>query len=149
MVTMQPLQVMVVCTNRTCKIGCSQHPQEGVGSIRSCSLQQQCVICSVHVPVYLLQEWVQPRILCFLDVLHQLSVFGDQLPQVGQFLQQSGKQEVVIGVVGQQVEPQHLDDALLQLLHQRHVHQAWAVCGEGIRQRNDVRKEGSVSRFKI
>lgn len=88
---------------------------------------------------------MQPRVLCFLDVLHQLSMLGDQLPQIGQFLQQSGEQEVVVGVVGQQVEPQHLDDALLQLLHQRHVHQAWAVCGEGIQQRNDVRKEGSVS----
>lgn len=81
----------------------------------------------IHVSVDLLQQRVQRRVLCFLDVLHQLSVLRDQLPEVSQFLQQSGEQEAVVGVVGQQVEPQHLHDGLLQLLHQRHVHQARTV----------------------
>lgn len=32
-------------------------------------------------------------------------MLGDELPEVGQFLQKSGKEEGVVGVVGQQVEP--------------------------------------------
>ncbi len=74
-----------------------------------------------------MQERVQRRVLCCLDFLHQLSMLGDQLPEVGQFLQQPGEEEVVVRVVGQQVEPQCLNNAFLQLLHQRHVHQAWAI----------------------
>lgn len=101
-----------------------------------------CPIFSVHVPVYLLQERVQRGVLRCLDFLHQLSMLGDQLPEVSQFLQQSGEEEAVVGVVGQQVEPQCLNDAFLQLLHQRHVHQAWPIWSEGIRQRE--REEGGL-----
>lgn len=82
---------------------------------------------SIHVSVYLLQERVERRVLRLLDLLHQLSVLGDQLPEVSQLLQQPGEEEAVVGVVDQQVAPQHLNDCLLQLLHQRHVHQAGAV----------------------
>lgn len=88
---------------------------------------------------------MQRGVLRRLDVLHQLSMLGDQLPEVGQLLQQPGEEEAVVGVVGQQVEPQCLNDAFLQLLHQRHVHQAWAVWREGIRQRGGGEKEDSVS----
>lgn len=80
---------------------------------------------------------MQRRILQCLDFLHQLSVLGDQLPEVGQFLQQPGEEEVVVGVVGQQVELQCLDDAFLQLLHQRNVHQARTIWKEGITQKED------------
>jgi len=89
---------------------------------------------SVHVPVYLLQERVQRRVLRHLDLLHQLSMLGDQLPEVGQFLQQSREEEVVVRVVGQQVEPECLNNAFLQLLYKRHVHQAWAIWREGIKE---------------
>lgn len=64
-----------------------------------------CANSSVHVPVYLLQQRVQRRVLRCFDFLHQLSMLGDQLPEVSQLLQESGKEEGVVGVVGQQVEP--------------------------------------------
>lgn len=64
-----------------------------------------CAVLSVHVPVYFLQERVQRRVLRRLDFLHQLSMLRDQLPEVSQFLQQSGEKEGVVGVVDQQVEP--------------------------------------------
>lgn len=56
---------------------------------------------------------MQRRVFGGLDLLHQLSVLGHQLAQVGQFLQQSGEEEGVVGVVGQQVEPQRLHNSLL------------------------------------
>lgn len=84
--------------------------------------------CSIHVSVDLLQERMQRRILRLLDLLHQLRVLGDQLPQVGQLLQKLGEEEGVVRVVGQQVEPQDLHDALLHTLDVAHVHQAGPVC---------------------
>lgn len=82
---------------------------------------------SVHVSVDLLQQRVQRRVLSLFDLLHQLRVLGDQLPQVGQFLQQPREQEGVVRVVGQQVELQHLHDVLLHPLDVSHVHQARSV----------------------
>lgn len=58
---------------------------------------------SVHVSVDFLQERVQRGVLRRLDLLDQLSVLRDQLPEVGQLLQQPGEEEGVVGVVGQQV----------------------------------------------
>lgn len=76
-------------------------------------------------------------------------MLGDQLPEVGQFLQQPGEEEVVVRVVGQQVEPQCLNDAFLQLLHQRHVHQAWAIWrGRGQREKEGACEEGGFNFFK-
>ncbi|TNN37965.1 hypothetical protein EYF80_051874 [Liparis tanakae] len=57
----------------------------------------------------------------------QLGVLRDQLPEVSQLLQQLGEEEGVVGVIGQQVELQHLHDALLHPLDVHHVHQARAV----------------------
>lgn len=54
-------------------------------------------------------------------------MLGDQLPEVRQFLQQSGEKERVIGVIGQEMELQHSYDALLHSLNVCHVHQAWTV----------------------
>lgn len=54
-------------------------------------------------------------------------MLSDQLPEVRQFLQQSGEKESVIGVIGQEMELQHSYDALLHPLNVRHVHQAWTV----------------------
>lgn len=70
---------------------------------------------------------MQRCVLCLLDLLHELRVLGDQLPQVGKFLQQLGEEECVVRVVGQQVELQHVHDALLHALDAHHVHQARAV----------------------
>lgn len=82
---------------------------------------------SVHVSVDLLQQGVERHVLCFLDLLDQLSMLGDQLPEVGQFLQQLGEEEGVVWVVGQQVEPQHLNNVLLHALNVANVHQAGTV----------------------
>lgn len=54
-------------------------------------------------------------------------MLGDQLPEVRQFLQQSGEKEGVIGVIGQEMELQHSYDALLHPLNVCHIHQAWTV----------------------
>lgn len=59
---------------------------------------------SVHVSVDLLQEWVQRRVLCLFDLLHQLCMLSDQLPEVSQFLQQPGEEESVVRMIGQQME---------------------------------------------
>ena len=59
---------------------------------------------SVHVSVDLLQERVKRSVFCLFDLLHQLSVLGDKLPEVGEFLQQLGEEESVVRVVGQQME---------------------------------------------
>lgn len=90
----------------------------------------ECVCClspSVHVSINLLQQWVKWGVFCFFDLLHQLCMLGDQLPEVRQFLQQSGEKEGVIGVIGQEMELQHSYDALLHPLNVCHVHQAWTV----------------------
>lgn len=60
-------------------------------------------------------------------------MLGDQLPEVSQLLQQSGEEEAVVRVIGQQVEPECLNDAFLQPLHLRHIHQAWPIWRDGIR----------------
>lgn len=54
-------------------------------------------------------------------------MLGDQLTEVGQFLQQIGEEEGVVWVVGQQVEPQHLNNVLLHALNVANVHQAGTV----------------------
>lgn len=54
-------------------------------------------------------------------------MLGDQLTEVGQFLQQIGEEEGVVWVVGQQVELQNLNNVLLHALDVGHVHQARAV----------------------
>lgn len=82
---------------------------------------------SVHVFVDLLQEWVKRGVLCLFDLLHQLCMLSDKLPEVRQFLQQLGEKESVIGVIGQQMELEHVHDALLHLLDVLHVHQAGPV----------------------
>lgn len=54
-------------------------------------------------------------------------MLSDQLPEVSQFLQQLWEEEIVVGVIGQQMELQHLHNALLHTLDVLHVHQAWSV----------------------
>lgn len=76
-----------------------------------------CPSLSVHVSVNLLQQRVKGGVLCLFDLLHQLGMLGDQLPEVRQFLQQSGEKERVIGVIGQEMELQHSYDALLHPLN--------------------------------
>lgn len=63
-------------------------------------------------------------------------MLGDQLPEVRQFLQQSGEKERVIGVIGQEMELQHSYDALLHSLNVCHVHQAWTVWSERVGKKN-------------
>lgn len=105
-------------------------------SLRNCIAVPSCTfICisqfiySVHVPVYFLQQRVQGSFLCRLNFLHQLSMLSDQLPEVSQLLQQPGEKEGVIWVIGQQVEPQRLNNVFLQLLYYRYVYQAWTIFG--------------------
>ena len=77
---------------------------------------------SVHVPVNLLQERMERRVLRRLNVLHQLSMLGDQLSQVGQLLQQLREEEGIVTVVGHQMKLQSLHNTLLESLHQGGVH---------------------------
>lgn len=54
-------------------------------------------------------------------------MLSDKLPEVRQFLQQLGEKESVVGVIGQQMELEHVHDGLLHLLDVLHVHQAGPV----------------------
>lgn len=73
---------------------------------------------SVHVPIDLLQQWVQCRIrLGLLDDLNQLRVLGDKLPEVHHFLEKFWEEKGIVRMVALQVELEHVHDPLLHLLN--------------------------------
>lgn len=83
---------------------------------------------SVQVLHDLLQQRVQAHVhLCLVQQLDEVHVVGDDLTQVGHFLQQLGEQLQGVRVVELQLQLQRVKNRLLKLLNGLHVEQARPV----------------------